>query len=168
MSYRIVTGNDLRAMARLVDAGLADGELHIELDLPNNFDYVGDRYDSRSTRIQPSGDRYTLEMRVWGSIPDISPQQRAYEQYNPSPEEIARRARAVVQQELNSPSRVLDERPVGQVEIARILDAVLAPPPAPKIDPQPALERFIEIVKVIVRAWASDDNKIRFALLELD
>lgn len=43
--------------------------------------------------------------------------------------------------------------------------AVRAPPPR---DYKAALELLIEIVKVIVRAWAADDNRIRFGLLELD
>lgn len=48
------------------------------------------------------------------------------------------------------------------------LPAVPAKPVVPPQDYREIIELFVEIVKIIVRAWAMDDNKIRFGLLELD
>ncbi len=135
MSYGRVTPDMLRHMARLMELSLADGEWSIEV---NNFDYVGDHDYSRDIRrAAHGGDRYRLDMNVYGSAPSVSPQRQAYERFN-------------------APAQA--EREYQQ----------FAAPKAPPIDYKPSLERFVEIVKVIVRAWAMDDNKIRFALLELD
>ena len=54
----------------------------------------------------------------------------------------------------------------GACPLHRGLYQGLSPPP-PRRDSGPALDVFIQIVKQIIAAWASDDRR-RFALLELD
>lgn len=140
MSYGRVTPGMLRHMAMLVEMGSADGEYLIEYERDNDYDYLGEEHPA--TRYMNSNlDRYILEFRV-------------------SP---------------NAPSARSVERQVVSVVRSAELPQTVTPPPAPvvvvkpppPIDYKPAIELFVEIVKVIIRAWTMDGSKIRFGLLEL-
>ncbi len=139
MSYGRVTPGMLRHMAMLVEMGSADGEFRIEHDRDNEFDYVGDTDVRVSTRYANANlDRYILEFRVSPNAP--------------SRRDVERQVVTVVR------SAELPQTPSVPVIVV---------PSLPPIDYKPAIELFIEIVKVIIRAWTMDSSKIRFGLLEL-
>jgi hypothetical protein len=72
MTRRLVSGNDLRALARLVDDGLAEGDMRVDRDCDSDFDYVG--IDLVSSRRLKTGERYTIEIAVRTAGPMITTQ----------------------------------------------------------------------------------------------
>lgn len=65
-----LSGDDLRLLARMLDAGLGNGNMYIDVDHgDSDYDYVGDPVGPRDvTRIAARRyDRYTLELDVEAS-----------------------------------------------------------------------------------------------------
>lgn len=90
-----------------------------------------------STRYRSELDRYVFEFRVSPSAPSV-------------------RNASDRRQYVRSVELPPEPAPI----------VIVTPAPAP-IDYRPAVELFVKIVQVIVRAWTMDDSKIRFGMLEL-